>query len=73
MQRIAGAEMAALHVVFEHKVVVVACAAVLNTLLAGCKQVVAAFLKRLQMIAIRDSIRLQGGNQIDYKQAFLNS
>ena len=39
----------------------------LNKLLIGCKlvqQVVAAYL---QMIAIRDSIRLQGGNQIDYK------
>lgn len=68
MQRIAVAEMTAL--VFEHKDVVVACAVVLNTLLAGCKpvqQVVAAFLKRLQMIQIRGSIRLQGGNQIDYK------
>ena len=68
MQRIAVAEMAAL--VLEHKAVVVAYAVVLNTLLAGCKsvqQVVAAFLKHLQMIQIRDSIRLQGGNQIDYK------
>ena len=68
MQRIAVAEMAAL--VFEHKAVVVAYAVVLNTLLAGCKsvqQVVAAFLKCLQMIQTRDSIRLQGGNQIDYK------
>ena len=63
MQRIAVAGMAAL--VFEHKAVVVAYAVVLNTLLAGCKsvqQVVAAFLKCLQMIQIRDSIRLQGGN-----------
>ena len=68
MQRIAVAEMTAL--VFEHKAVVVACAVVLNTLLAGCKlvqQVVAAFLKCLQMIQIRGSIRLQGGNEIDYK------
>ena len=51
MQRIAVAEMAAL--VLEHKAVVVAYAVVLNTLLAGCKsvqQVVAAFLKHLQMI-----------------------
>ena len=45
-------------------------AAVLNMLLVGCKlvqQVVAAFLTHLQMIAIRDSIRLhrtQGGNQM---------
>ena len=54
MQRTAAAEMAVL--VFEHKAVVVACAAVLNTLLVGCKlvqQVVAAFLTYLQMIAIR--------------------
>ena len=52
---------------FEHKGVFVVQAVVLNTLLIGCKpvqQVVAAYL---QMIAIRDSIRLQGGNQIDYK------
>ena len=56
-------EMAAL--AFEHKSVVQA--VVLNTLLIGCKlvqQVVAAYL---QMIAIRDSIKLQGGNQTDYK------
>ena len=61
--------MAAL--VFEHKAVDVAWAVVLNTLLVGCKlvqQVVAAFLKCLQMIAIRDSVKLQGGNQTDYKQ-----
>ena len=65
MQSTVAAEMAAL--VFEHMAVVVACAVVLNTLLGCCKlvqQVVAAFLKRLQMIAIRDSIRLQGGSQI---------
>ena len=70
MQRIAAAEMAAL--VFEHKAVVVVWVVVLNTLLAGCNlvQFVAACLKRLQMIAIRDSIRLQGGNQTGYKQHF---